>query len=290
MRTSTNLHSIVLAAFLAIFVFGNLSAKTPTAKHKQIGIQLWSVRDDMQKDPVGTIEKLGKMGYKLVEAAGYSDGKFYGMTPAEFKALCNKNGLNFFSSHTGHPVPTKENWDETMKWWDTCIAAHKAAGVKYIVQPSMDKVGYESIEGIQRYCDYFNAVGEKCNKNGIRFGYHNHNAEFTTVHNGQTVYDYMLTHTDPKKVMFQLDLYWIAQGGKNAVDYFNKYPKRFELWHIKDEKELGASGTMDFKTPFANAAKAGMKNYIVEVERYDFEPLVSVQKSLEFLQNADYVK
>ena len=103
------------------------------------------------------------MGYQIVEAAGYGDGKFYGMEPAAFKALCDANGLIFYSSHCGQAVPDKAGWDACMKWWDTCIAAHKAAGVKYIVQPFMDKVGYESIAGTKRYCDYFNAVGAKCN-------------------------------------------------------------------------------------------------------------------------------
>jgi sugar phosphate isomerase/epimerase len=99
----------------------------------------------------------------------------------------------------------------------------------------------------------------------------------------------MLELTDPKKVMFQLDLYWIDEGGKNALDYFEKYPGRFELWHIKDDKELGASGKMDFASSFAKRKQSGAEYGIVEVERYDFEPLVSVQKSLEYLKAQDYV-
>ncbi len=256
---------------------------------KEIGLQLWSVKEDMGKDAATTIAEIGKMGYTFVEAAGYNDGKFYGMEPAEFKALVDKNGLVFLSSHTGHPVPDADNLDETMKWWDACIDAHKAAGVKYIVQPSMDQKGYGSLEDLKRYCDYFNAVGEKCNAEGIRFGYHNHDKEFGEV-DGITRYDYMLQNTDPKKVMFQLDLYWIMVGGKDALDYFNKYRGRFEMWHIKDKKEVGASGVMDFKSTFAARKKAGMKHIIVEVEDYSYTPLISVQKSLEFLLNADYVK
>jgi len=153
----------------------------------------------------------------------------------------------------------------------------------------MDEYGYGSLEDLKRYCDYFNAVGEKCNAKGIRFGYHNHNQEFEEV-DGVIRYDYMLQNTDPKKVMFQLDLYWIQVGGKDAVAYFKKYPKRFEMWHIKDKKELGESGTMDFERTFKAKKKAGMKHIIVEVEDYNFTPLVSVQKSLEFLLEADYVK
>lgn len=282
-----NLMAIVMLVALGSGVMVSCTAPKPA---KEVGLQLYSVRDSMKTDPKGTVEKVGAMGYKLVEAAGYSDGKFYGMDPAEFKTLCDVSGMNFFSSHCGQAVPDSANWDATMAWWDTCIAAHKAAGVKYIVQPFMDKVGYESLAGLQRYCDYFNAVGEKCNAAGIRFGYHNHSGEFKDIE-GQTIYDYMLNHTDPAKVMFEMDLYWITKGGKNPVDYFNAYPGRFELWHVKDTRELGApDAIMDFKPIFENAEKAGMKHYVVEVEEFNTNPIDGVKQSLEFLQNADYVK
>lgn len=256
---------------------------------KEIGLQLWSVRDDMNKDVVSTIQEIGKMGYTFVEAAGYSDGQFYGMDPLAFKELLNENGLEFTSSHSGKALPDSASWEATMQWWDQCIDAHVAAEVDYLVQPFMDEKGYGSLEDLQRYCDYFNAVGEKCNAKGIRFGYHNHDKEFEEV-DGIVRYDYMLQNTDPDKVMFQLDLYWIQIGGKDAISYFNNYPGRFELWHVKDEKELGKSGMMDFEPIFNEADKSGMKHIIVEVERYDYAPLESVKMSLDFLTNAEYVK
>ncbi|VAW20196.1 Sugar or sugar phosphate isomerase/epimerase/dehydrotase [hydrothermal vent metagenome] len=287
------LHTRVLKSslfiVLALFLAHGLNSCKEVKKEKFIGLQLWSVKDDMKKDTKATIEKVGQIGYKFVEAAGYSDGKFYGMDPVEFKDLCEANGLAFLGSHTGHDLPDSTNWDETMAWWDTCIDAHVAAGVKWIVQPWMGKVGYESLEGLKKYCDYFDAVGKKCNEKGIRFGYHNHAKEFTQL-GDVTIYDFMLENTDPEKVMFELDLYWIIEGGKNPVDYFNKYPGRFELWHVKDVAELGASGTIDFEPIFAAAKKAGLKYAIVEVEKYNFEPLVSCEKSLEYLNNADFVK
>ncbi|MFA5328745.1 MAG: TIM barrel protein [Prolixibacteraceae bacterium] len=290
MNLKLNLKKSLSFVALAIFAAGTMVSCTAPKPQKEVGLQLYSVRDSMKSDPKGTVEKVGAMGYKLVEAAGYSDGKFYGMEPADFKALCDANGLNFFSSHCGQAVPDSTNWDATMAWWDTCIAAHQAAGVKFIVQPFMDKVGYESIAGVQRYCDYFNAVGEKCNAAGIRFGYHNHSHEFGDV-DGQTIYDYMLNNTDPAKVMFEMDLYWITEGGKNPVDYFNAYPGRFELWHVKDVKELGGpDAKMDFKPIFENAEKSGMKHIIVEVEAFNTNPIDGVKQSLDFLLNADYVK
>lgn len=264
--------------------------KSATEKpEKFIGLQLWSVKDDVAKDLSGTVKAVGDMGYGFVEAAGYGDGKFYGTDPVEFANLCQESGLEFLGSHTGQDVPAEGKWDETMQWWDSCIAAHKAAGVQWIVQPWMGETGYASLDGLKKYCEYFNAVGEKCNEAGIRFGYHNHDKEFSTELEGKPVYQWMLELTDPEKVMFEMDLYWIAYGGGNALEYFENYPGRFYLWHIKDEKEVGASGTMDFAAIFAEREKAGAKYGIVEVEEYNYEPIESCKKSLEFLEAQDYV-
>ena len=289
MYLKTRLSKISALFSLTFFVFVFSAVSSDKAAKKEIGIQLYSVREAMKTDVTGTIEKLGAMGYKTVETAGYSDGKLYGMEPIAFKALVEKNGMKVISAHCGGPVPSKENWNEAMTWWDKCIDANKAAGVSYIVQPSMNKIAYESLAGLKLYCDLFNAVGEKCAAKGIKFGYHNHSGEFKELE-GQVIYDFMLKNTNPKKVFFQIDLYWIAEGGKNAVDYFNTYPGRFTLYHVKDEKELGESGKMNFEPAFKMAKKAGMKHYIVEVERYNFDPIVSVQKSFDYLMNAKYAK
>ncbi|NSW94953.1 MAG: sugar phosphate isomerase/epimerase [Bacteroidales bacterium] len=282
----------LIAIIMIIAVSGMMASLFQSCKpgKKNIGLQLYSIRDSIVKDVPGSIKKVADMGYKFVEPAGYGDGKFYGMAPAEFKALCEKNGIYVLSSHTGRQLPDSTNYEETMAWWDQCIDAHVAAGAKYIVQPSMGRSAYESIAGLQEWCEYFNTIGEKCNAKGIRFGYHNHDREFTTVFGDTILYDYMLQNTDPSKVMFELDLYWCVVGGKNPVDYFNKYPGRFELWHIKDKEEVGASGMMDFASIWTARDVSGMKYGIVEVERYNFDQFTSCQKSLEFLNNAEYVK
>lgn len=285
---SSNFKKSLTFIALAVFVAGGIISCTAPKPVKEVGLQLWSVKDDMKTDAKGTIGKVGAMGYQFIEAAGYGDGKFYGIEPAEFKALVEASGMTFLASHTGQGLPDSTKWAETMAWWDTCIAAHKAAGVSYIVQPWMGKEAYGSLDTLKQYCDYFNAVGEKCNAAGIRFGYHNHSEEFKSLE-GEVLYDFMLKNTDPAKVMFEMDLYWITEGGKNPVDYFKAYPGRFELWHVKDKAEVGA-GPMDFKPIFENAVLSGMKKYIVEVEEYNFTPVESVQKSLEFLQNAEFVK
>jgi sugar phosphate isomerase/epimerase len=257
---------------------------------KEIGLQLYSVRDDMNKDVKGTIEKVGQMGYTFVEAAGYSDGKFYGMDPIDFKNLVEANGMKLLGSHSGpHLTADPASMEMALAEWDNIIAAHKAAGVKYIVKPSMGGYSYATLEGLKQTCDYFNAIGEKCNAAGIRFGYHNHAQEFKQLE-GEIIYDYMLNNTDPDKVMFQLDLYWIYKGEKNALDYFEKYAGRFENWHVKDVAELGASGEIDFLPIFEQAKLSGVQDLVVEVEEYNFEPLVSVEKSLAFLKEAGLVR
>ncbi|WKK65656.1 sugar phosphate isomerase/epimerase family protein [Lutimonas zeaxanthinifaciens] len=281
------LKGLFFIGILALVIQG-FTTIDPVPKDDFIGLQLYSVRQDMNTDAKGTVAKVGQMGFKFVEAAGYRDGKFYGMEPMEFKKLCEDNGLQFLGSHTGQNLPSKEKWAETMAWWDQAIEAHSAAGVKWIVQPWMGREGYESLEGLKKYIEYFNAVGEKCRAKGIYFGYHNHDKEFSTVFDGKPVYDYMLELSDPDKVMFQLDLYWIKKGGKDALNYFEKYPGRFMLWHIKDEKELGESGEMDFTEIFKHKKESGLKYGIVEVEKYNFTPLESVRKSLDYLKTTNY--
>jgi len=282
-----SLLSIVILIAVSGFVFSTFYSCKPPKKN--IGLQLYSIRDSIMRDVPGAIAKVAEMGYTFVEPAGYGNGKFYNMTPADFKTACEKNGLLVLSSHTGQALPDSARWEETMKWWDDCIAAHAAVGVKYIVQPFMGGEAYRSLDTLKRYCDYFNLIGEKCNAAGIRFGYHNHDNEFSTQLEGQTVYDFMLANTDPAKVMYEMDLYWTVVGGANPVDYFNKYPGRFELWHIKDKKEVGASGMMAFEAIWAAAPQSGMKYGVVEVEEYSFDQFTSCKVSCDFLNNADYV-
>lgn len=263
---------------------------TPASGPKNgVGLQLYSLRADMKEDPVGTVQKVGAMGYDYVESAGYNDGLIYGMDPENFKELVEENGMLYLGAHSGQSIPDSGSWVDLMPWWDKCIATHKAAGAEYIVQPSMGKSAYASLEGLADYCAYFNAVGQKCNEAGLRFGYHNHAKEFTELE-GEMIYDYMLQNTDPDKVMFQLDIYWIYEGGKDPNDYFAKYPGRFESIHIKDAKELGESGKINFKPILDRAIDEGAVYHVVEVEKYNFEPLESVEKSLAHLREIGFVK
>ncbi|MDR1584926.1 MAG: sugar phosphate isomerase/epimerase [Prevotellaceae bacterium] len=265
-------------------------SKEVSAK-KDIAIQLWSVRDDIKADYAGTISKLGEIGYTAVEAAGYSDGKFYGKTPEEFKADVEKAGMYVLSSHTNKGLSDEElkskNFSESLKWWDEAIEAHKATGMKYIVVPSM--IVPKTLEDLQTYCEYYNEIGKRSKEQGLSFGYHNHAFEFTKIED-RMMYDYLVENTNPEYVFFQMDVYWVVRGQQPPVEYFNKYPGRFHLLHIKDHEELGQSGMVGFDAIFNNIEIAGTKHIIVEVEKYNFTPLESVQKSLDYLNNSEFVK
>ena len=286
--------SLILSAALTTMLFkGFISCASKQEEvKKEIGLQLYSIRDEIQKDLGASLDSVAAAGYNFVELASYNpqEGTFYGMEPEAFAAFCKEKGLNVVSSHINGPDPNATPLEECLAWWDKAIADHVKLGVSYIVQPSMWQSAYESVEGLANYCNLFNLVGEKCNAAGIRFGYHNHAHEFTTVFDGVVMYDYMLTNTSPEKVFFQIDVYWSQVGGASAVEYMEKYPGRFELWHVKDDKEIGASGKIDFNALYQKAEISGMKYAIVEQEAFDLAPFASIKASYDYLNNAPYVK
>jgi sugar phosphate isomerase/epimerase len=241
----------------------------------------------MQEDPEATLSQLGEMGYKFIEAAGYSDGKFYGMEPEEFKELVESNGMDFLSSHVMLAIEDLDH-EQVMEWWDQCIQAHSKAGVKYIVQAAMGSAAVQDMEVLNRYIRMFNNVGRMAREEGMLFGFHNHAVEFETI-DGTVVLQHMIENTDPELVFFQPDLYWFYKGGANPLEYFEKYPGRFEVWHVKDYAELGQSGEIDFEKIFTQDQSSGRKFIVVEVEEYNFDPLVSVEISLDYLLNADFI-
>lgn len=272
----------------------NEATAQETAPAKEVCIQLYSVRDLLQDNNnlEQVLKQLGEMGYTSVEAANYGDGKFYGKTPQEFKQLVEAAGMTVLSSHTTRALTDQElasgNFDEAMKWWDQCIADHKAAGMKYIVTPWMNVP--KTVKDLQTYCDYFNEIGKRCKEAGLQYGYHNHNHEFQKVEDKEVMYDYMLAHTNPEYVFFQMDVYWVVRGQSSPVDYFNQYPGRFKMLHLKDHREIGQSGMVGYDAIFRNAEKAGVQDIVAEIEKYSMPVLESVKQSLDYLLEAPFVK
>lgn len=228
---------------------------------KKTGLILYTVRQEMTKDPVGTLKAVAETGYNWIEAADYSNGLFYGMKPADFKKAVQDNGMEFISSHN---AINESNADKM-------IADCKEAGLKYLILPSFSGEFGFNIDDFKKAADFMNKAGEKCKNGGLRFGYHNHFKEFKKVH-GQVIYDILVKNTDPSLVTFEIDLCWITKGGQNPVNYFKKFPGRFEIWHVKDlskdknDATLG-EGTINFKPIFAAAKSSGMKYFFVEQDK-----------------------
>ncbi|WP_084591461.1 sugar phosphate isomerase/epimerase family protein [Gilvimarinus agarilyticus] len=251
-------------------------------KDKHIGIQLVSVHQAMQKDPTGTLRELGRMGYSYVETFVYDDGTFYGMSPAEFRKTVESNGMKFLGSMTFHDLPAGDNWDSALQWWSKTIDDHVEAGVEYLTTSNNQLKSVKSRAELKRYSDYYNAIGKLCREKGIRFAFHNHADEFESI-DGVRIYDYFLQNTNPDYVDFQADIYWMHVGGVKPADYFKKYPNRFLSWHIKDYKELGASGKIDWPALFDHPEFATPEYMVAEVEDYSYPPMYSVQLAWEYL-------
>ncbi len=223
-----------LAIAAASILPGSLLAAT-NAK-ETLGIQLYSVRDDMKKDPAGTLAKLAGMGYRHVEHANYIDHKFYGYTPAEFKKLLNGLGLKMPSGHTRMNA---EHWDAAKKDftddWKKTVEDAAFMGQQYVISPWLEDGLRKNYDDLLRFMEVFNKSGELCKKSGMKFGYHNHDFEFSVKLNDTTVFDIILNNTDPAMVMQQLDIGNMYNAGAKALDMVNKYPGRFISMHVKDE-------------------------------------------------------
>lgn len=291
--------TLILASLLALGAVsctGGKQDEKPVAK--EIGVQLYSIRDVIgnpeayARNHEEAFKALAQMGYTSVEAACYYDGKLYGVDPEQYKADLEAAGLKSLSTHIGRNLSDEElasgDFTESMKWWDQAIAAHKAAGCKYVVCPSFAVP--QTLAGLKTYCDYFNAIGAKCKENGMLFGYHNHSHEFNKVED-KVIYDFMLENTNPESVFFEMDVYWAVMGHAAPVEYFKKYPGRFTMLHIKDYRELGESGMVAFDAIFNNAGLAGMKDFIVEIEAFtkgDWKE--SMKACADYLLKSDFVK
>lgn len=267
------------------------SAEIATPKAKRFGgLALYTVRDAMGKDPKGTLKAVADAGYAYVEAANYSDGKFYGMTPAEFKSYLGSLGLTAKSAHMG--MVNMENADQL-------IADVKAAGISYFVipVPPMGMFTFDqatksmAMKGTaDELVKIMDTLGEKCHNAGIKLLYHNHDFEFKPLADGTVIEDVLLEKCNPKYVNFQMDLFWVTKAEVDPLAYFEKYPGRFKAWHVKDMNNEGqfapvGTGHIDFKRILDAKKKSGMEFYLVEQDNtFGLDPLEAIKISHEGLQ------
>jgi len=295
---------LIFSLLAVLMVCSTATAAEKKAKkalpQKEMALQLYSIRTvfsdkNYAEKHAEIFNSLKKYGYSSVEAASYNDGKFYGVTPEQFKSDLAAAGLTALSSHTTRNLNADElaghNFTEALKWWDKAIVAHKAAGMTYIVAPSGTTP--KNATEAQTLCDYLNAVGAKCKEAGLKFGYHSHSFEYKKIDGTDTPWiQYMMEHIDPANMFWQMDVYWCVMAQESPVEWFKKYPGRNTMLHIKDKYEIGQSGMVNFQAIFKNAALCGLKDYVVELERTDgtIDIMEGVKRSATYLRKANYVK
>jgi sugar phosphate isomerase/epimerase len=249
-------------------------------KIKRVGLQLYTVRDLMKADLPGTLAKVAAIGYKEVEFAGY-----FGHTPAQIRDLLRRNGLTSPSTHL--------SFDSLESGWQKQLDDAKAAGHHWVTIAYIAEEKRKTLDDWKRHAALFNRAAEQAKSAGLRFAYHNHDFEIRPIGDTRPL-DLLLTSTDPKLVDYEMDLYWVVFGGGSPLDFFNRYPKRFPLVHVKDSAgppdnkmvDVG-QGKIDFRQIFAQGDKAGIKHYFVEHDQ-PADPIATITNSYNFLHRLTF--
>ena len=238
-----------------------------------IGVELYTVRDDLKKDFDGTLHRVAQIGYREVEFAGYFDH-----TPASVRDALQRELLVSPSAHVPLPVLGKE--------WDKTIADALAIGHEYLIASWIDEKD-RTLKGYTSIAALFNKAGEQCRKSGLQFGFHNHDFVFFPVE-GRIPYDLLLRETDPALVTMEMDVFWLRKGGKDPIDYFRRYPGRFSMLHLKDMDSRGGmadvgKGVINFREILRLRSLAGVKHVYVEHDEPK-DPFVDIWESYRYLR------
>jgi sugar phosphate isomerase/epimerase len=275
MDRRTFVHSVgALAAASALPEVPRLARRE---KLDKIGVQLYTVRAAMQVSVERTLDEVAGIGFKEVEFAGY-----FNRPPRALRQLLDRNGLVAPAAHIG--------LDDLRGAWNRRLADAAEIGHKWLVVASLNDSDRNSIDALKRTADILNRSAEDAKLYKIKLGYHNHEIEFQDVE-GQRMFDVLLDHTDPDKVQFEMDLYWITKGGGDPLHYFEKYPGRFPMVHVKDAgpppqyamRDVG-KGQINFAAIFAHHKEAGIKHYFVEHDS-PANPMVSIRNSYNYLKD-----
>ena len=267
--------------------------KTTTA------VQLYCVREDMRQDPLGSLEKLANMGYTHVEHANYVDHKFYGWTATEFKKVLDDLGLKMPSGHT---VLRPEHWNESTgdftAEWKKLVDDAAYMGQDYVISPSMNREVYSTYDNFMKFMEVFNKCGELCQKQGMRFGYHNHDFEFSETLDGVALWDLIMNNTDADKVVMQLDTGNMYIAGAKAKDVLARYPGRYDNIHAKDmirradggyESCLLGEGLVGVREAIDLAVEAGTELIVIEQEAYQGKtPMERMEENLAVMKSWGY--
>jgi len=251
-----------------------------TKKLDVFGLQLYSLRDDLPKDPKAVLKQVASFGYKQVEGFEGAQGIFWGMTNTEFKKYLDDLGLTMISSHCNINKDFEQKANEAA-----------AIGMKYLICPYLGP--QKSLDDFKKAADEFNQRGEICKKAGIKFAYHNHDYSFT-LQEGQFPQDVMMKGTNTDTVDFEMDMYWVVTAGQDPVEWMKKYPNRFKLCHVKDRTKNSTEkadtctlgmGSIDYPSILPQAKKLGMEYFIVEQEKYaGTTPLKSAEDDAAYMK------
>ncbi len=267
-----------------------MASTAATGNLGPIGVQLWSVKDVLENDLQGTLKQLAGFGYTEIESFPGTKGHYYGLDSKEFKKMLDDNGLKLISSHVGSGTKSgkAESWHQSTLMTNFNELVDKAAetGQEYLTCSWLDESLRGDLKGIT---DLFNKSGEACKKAGLQFAYHNHDFEFKKT-GDVMLYDHMLDSTDNDLVKFEMDMYWVVRGEHDPVAYFNKYPGRFPLGHVKDmdkqdkakNTEVG-NGSINYAEILKVANEKGMKHFIVEQESFTMPSLDSMKINYDYL-------
>lgn len=261
-------------------------------KTTNVGLQLYTLRDLVSKDPRKTVEQVAAAGYKELELYGFGGGKFFGIPVAEFASFVHGLGL---AVPSGHYMPAKFFFgtDQTagQAELDEHINAAKTMKSKYLTIPYLPQEQRQNLDDYKKIAARLNAAGEACKKANLQLAYHNHDFEFAD-HGGKTGYDVMTEETESSLVKWELDIFWAVYAGLDPVQLFTKLKGRVPMWHVKDmdkanrkqNTEVG-NGTIDWKRIFKAARTSGMTNFFVEQENnYVPDPVKSVENSINYIK------
>lgn len=270
-----------IASMGAAAVMGRWSWAAEGHRIEKIGLELYTVRDALQKDFQGTLTRVAGIGYKEVELARYfTKMEGWDPQPKEARRILDSHGLAAPATHVPYVALSPDNWSRV-------IEASGILGHKYIVNPSIDRSLAKTVDGWKKAAETFNRAGMESSRSGIQFGYHNHVEEFKPI-DGRLPYDILLTETDPKLVKMEMDLGWAHKAGTDPLQYFAKYPGRFPVVHVKDFDANGnmtdvGNGVIDWKQIFAKSDLAGIKHYFVEFDDPK-DPFASIQACYTYLE------
>lgn len=256
----------------------------PPPKKMDVGIQVYSVRNQLKEDFAGTMKKVSEIGYKVIEGYGLGlDGKFLGkINSADYRKTIEDLGMRHVATHCGY---FKHEEAPQM------IDAAKLAGVEFLVIPGIPGDIRKTIDGYKAIADNFNKIGEQCKAAGLKFGYHNHAFEFEKMEE-QIPQEVLMSETQVDFVTFEADLFWATKGGYNPVDLINKFPGRIKLFHVKDataehEEATVGKGVIDFKSIFEAGKKSGLDYYFIEDERTD-DPFANIKADFDYMNMQDF--